>query len=394
MKPALSILAVVVNVSMAAAVYGDSKDVFWRYTTDRHNRPILRDGLEVPDGVNPYDFLARRQEFDGWMTRREGDVVFLAEQTSEGEVPILCLHKISRENNYGLTPERFRHLLRYINRNGWYLIADYQYLNRDFTRVPTGFKPIVMGSDDASYGTLIYQTRGDRLTGKVKRFFGKPQLNRDSMVAILERYARREDNRINFTFYVSFDAVPFRQLDGSENPGFPYPGIPIVEEKIRYLDSNFILGIHSLSHTYAYDMGAGAFARDVLSAWTLLDEYAGGEAKTVQTIAFPFGIMGSLTAELKTAISSLTRHGRQLTGGFDLDDKLASPPGSLDEEFNVSRLNVDNQNWEHLLRTLDSADAVIARREIIWETDTKRLPGSRWSLGANPSDGVWILVRK
>ena len=81
------------------------------------------------------------------------------------------------------------------------------------------------------------------------------------MVAILERHVRKEEGRINFTFYVSFDAIPFRQLDGHENPGFPYPGVPVISEKIRYLDEHFILGIHSLSHVYAHDMGPSAFAR-------------------------------------------------------------------------------------------------------------------------------------
>jgi hypothetical protein len=59
----------------------------------------------------------------------------------------------------------------------------------------------------------------------------------------------------------------------------------------------------------------------------------------------------------------------------------------------VSRFNVDNKHWDRLMRTLNAADAVTARREIIWEVDTKRLPRSRFSLGAAPSDEILVLVR-
>ena len=366
--------------------------MFWRYDTDRYGRPGLTERLEVPPGVDPYRRLAEYRGFDRWITRRDGNVVFLAEQASNGEVPVLSLHKISLEEDYALTPGRFGHLLNYINDNGWYLVADHHYLDGDFSRVPTGLKPIVMGSDDASLGNLIYQTRGDRLFGEVRRFFGKPLTDPDSMVAILERYAKKEEGRINFTFYVSFDAVPFRQLDGHDNPGFPYPGIPVVGEKIRYLDENFILGIHSLSHTYARDMEPGDFARDVLEAWALIDEYAGGEATTVRTLAFPYGI-GTLTPDFRDAVSGLRRNGRRLIGAFDFDNRLAPAPGASADMFDVSRLNADNRNWDRLMRILGNADAVVARRDIVWETDIRRLPRSRGALGAHPSDGVWILVR-
>ncbi len=367
-------------------------DVFWLYVKDRYDRPSLTESLEVPDGVDPYEFLAEHGGYEEWMIRREKDVVFLAEKACEGEVPILCLHKISREDKYALSPERFRRLCRLIKDDGWYLVSDYQYIEGDFSRVPTGLKPIVMGSDDASHGNMIYQTHGDRLTGRVVRFFGKPLLDRDCMVDILERYIPREDGRINFTFYVSFDAVPFRQLDGAVNPGFPYRGVPVISEKIRYLDDNFILGLHTMSHIYAYDLEPAAFAEDLMSCWEILDEYAGGEAKSVRTLAFPFGIR-SLTPELRSAVTELSRHGRRLSGAFDFDNNLAPPPGSPGDEFDISRFIVDNKNWDRLLKTLDEADAVHARRMIVWETDTKRLPGSRWGLGASPADDVWVLVR-
>ena len=367
-------------------------DVFWLYTKDRYNRSVLSDRLEVPEGTDPYLYLADYRGFDGWMTRREGDVTFLSEKAYKGVVPILCLHKISREEDYALTPERFRRLLRYINDNGWYLVSDLQYLEGDFSRVPTGLKPIVMGSDDGSHGTLIYQTRGDRLNGSVKRLFGKPIIDRDSMVAILERHMKEENGRINFTFYISFDAIPFRQLDGYENPGFPYRGIPVIAEKIRYLDENFILGIHSMSHTYVHDMGAAAFAEEIIAAWELIDEYAGGIAASIHTMAFPYGVR-PLTPAVRDALTSLNRNGKYLAGAFDFDNKLAPPPGNPGDTFDVSRFNVDNKNWDRLIRTLDGADAVSTRREIVWEVETKRLPKSRYSLGAAPSDEVWVLVR-
>ncbi len=386
--PILLLLSAFPGLSAA----GDTQDVFWVYTKDRYNRAVLAEPLEVPDGENPYQFIAEYKGYPDYFIRREDDVTFLAEKADAGVVPILCLHKISREEDYALTPDRFRNLLRYVDRNGWYLVSDLQYLQGDFSRVPTGLKPIVMGSDDASHGTLTYQTRGDRQYGRVKRLFGKPLIDKDSMVAILEKYVKREEGRLNFTFYVSFDGIPFRQLDGYENPGFPYRGIPVIAEKIKYLDENFFIGIHSQSHPYVWDLGINGFAEDIMKGWEQLDEYAGGEAKSLHTMAYPYGVR-SFNLDLRNALSSLNRNGKYLDGAFDFDNKLAPPPGNPGDNFDVSRFNVDNKHWDRLIRTLDGADAVTARREIIWEVDSKRLPRSRYSLGAAPSDEILVLVR-
>lgn len=370
----------------------ETEAVFWLHTNDRYNRSVLRNAIEVPGGKEPYAFIASKLGYENWMTRRKGDITILSEISSTGKVPVLCFHRLGKKQKYELTPVRFRRLINYIKDNKWYLISDHQYISGDLSRVPNGFKPIVMGSDDASYGTFTYQTVGGSLYGTVKRRAGKPLLDRNSMVSILEKYAPREEGRINFTFYISFDAVPFRQLDGYRNPKFPYKGIPLVAEKIRYLDEKFILGIHSLNHIYANDMGPEAFARDVLRAWELIDEYAGGEAVSLRTLSFPFGI-DPLTPSMRKEISSLTHNGRRLSGAFDFDDKLAPAPGALSDAFDISRYNVDNRTWNRIFETLESANAVVVRREIIWEVDTKKVPKSRYSLGATETDTVWVLVR-
>jgi len=388
MKPAALCLYMLFAMSSLGA---ETEAVFWFYTKDRYNRPILSNPIEVPDRMEPYEFIAAKLGYDNWMIRREDDIAFLFEISSIGEVPVLCFHRLGKGWRYELTPHRFRWLIDYINDNKWYLISDYQYITGDLSRVPSSFKPIVMGSDDASYGTFSYQTNGESLYDAVRRRAGKPLLDRNSMVSILERYAPREEGRINFTFYISFDAVPFRQLDTYRNPGFPYEGIPLVAEKIRYLDENFILGIHSLSHIHANDMDPETFARDVLRAWELIDEYAGGEAVSLQTLSYPFGI-GTLTSSMRSKLEFLTRNGRRLSGAFDFDDRLAPAPGALRDSFDIPRYNVDNRTWDRIFDTLESANAVVARREIIWEVDAKKLPKSRHSLGAAESDNVWVLV--
>lgn len=367
-------------------------DTFFRYDKDRYGRGILVDPLPVPPEMDAVEFLARHQDFPDWTTRREGSVLYVAEKAVDGTIPILCLHKLSREEWYGLTPDRFESLLRYLKRNKWYLVADSQYLEGDFTRVPTGMKPIVMGADDASHGNVVFQTRGDLLTGPVKRRLGRPVIDRRSMVAILERLVPPEEGRINFTFYISFDAVPFRQLDGAEDPGFPYSDIPVVAEKIAYLDDNFILGIHSLSHTYAGDMTVPAFVGEVDACWSALDAYAGGEAKSVSTLAFPYGIR-DLTPALRRSLVEMNHDGKVLTGAFDFDNKLAPPPGGPGDRFEISRLNVDNRSWDRVMNTLETAPAVTARRMVIVESDRKRLPGGRTRIGAARSDPIWVLVR-
>lgn len=370
-----------------------SSAVFWRFTKDRYERPTLTDELQVPDGTDPYLFLAQHRGFESWMIRQNSEgITVLAEKATIGEVPILCFHKISSEEEYALSAERFRSLLMYINKNNWYLVSDEQYLQGDFSRVPTGMKPIVMGADDASYGHFIHETQGDPLTGSVKRFLDKPVLDKNSMVALLERYIKKEEGRINFTFYVSFDAIPFRQLDMYKNPGFPYRGIPIVAEKILYIDKNFRLGLHTLSHKYAYDMSPDNFAEEVLASWELLEEYTGGKTETIRTMAFPYGV-DFLTDELKKALLSISHRGHKLSGSFDLDNKLAPPPGSPRELFDISRINVENKNWKQLLHTLDNAQVVKARREIIVESDSKKLPFSHGALGVALSDVIWVLIK-
>ncbi len=371
---------------------GGQKTVFWRYTLNRHGNAVLTDPLEVPEGEDPFAFLASQRGFDKWLLSRGKKAFILSEKAVSGEVPVLCFHKIGRQERFALTPERFRRLLRYLKKDGWYMVSDYQYLQGDFSRVPTGLKPIVMGADDGGHNNIEYQVYGDSLTGRIRPFAEGPRMERNCMAYILEKLAPREEGRINFTFYVSFDAIPFRQLGGQRNPGFPYRGISVVEQKIRYLDENFILGIHSLSHEYVYSMGIDAFAEDILRAWEILDDYAGGRAETVRALAFPYGV-GEVTADVYRKLSALSRNGRFLAGAFDLDGGCARPPGNLGNRFDVSRINVDNEHWNYAMAMLENADAVKARRDFIWESSSKRLPPSPYRLGAAPSDQVWVLVR-
>lgn len=387
------IILPILMLIFTASVHSGSGDIFWRYSLDRFDRPILTERLEVPEDGNPFKFLANYLGYKGWIIRQEANLTVMAERSGDGEIPVLCFHKLGEDERFTLTKERFKTLLEYIRDENWYLVSDYQYLIGDLTRVPTGMKPIVMGSDDAAEGNLTYVTHNNLLEGKPKLIFGEPLIVQDSMVGLLERYVSPEEGRINFTFYISFDAIPFRQLGGYENPGFPYSSIPIVAKKIRYLDENFILGIHSLSHIYAYNMGVDAFVQDVKAAWELLDEYAGGEAQTLRTLAFPFGI-NPLTPELKAAISALSLNGRSLAGAFNFNNKFTTSPGRLEEPFSVNRINIDNKNWDTTMKSLTALDAVVARREFIWETTTKRLPQGRKVFKAKDEDGIWVLIRK
>ncbi len=368
------------------------KAVFWSYGLDRYKRPVLQEPVEVPPGADAVSFLAQYCGFAEWSTNRRGNVIVVSEKAVSGEIPILCFHKIGRQDRFALSPERFRRLLRYLNKNKWYWVSDYQYLTGDFSRVPTGMKPVVLGADDAGSGNMEYVVKGNPLTGNLKLFADGPRLERNSMVAILEKLAPRENGRINFTFYISFDAIPFRQLGGSANPGFPYKNIPLVKKKIRYLDEHFIVGIHSLSHKYVYKMGIDAFVNDIDEAWELLDYYSGGCCKTLNTMAYPYGV-GDLTGELQAKLTRLSRNGRSLAGAFDLDGMYADPPGNPGNLFDVSRINVDNSSWSNIIDMLENVNAVKSQREFIWVTDSKKLPPSPYRLGASPLDRIWVLVQ-
>ena len=339
-------------------------------------------------------FLSRHLGYENPRIKVLAETTILAATPTGGEVPVFGFHKLGMEPRFALEPKRFRTLIRLIQSKGWYLMSDTDFAQGDFTSVPSGKKPLVMGSDDASSGTAIYLTRGPSRTGRVRRIFGTPRWDPNCMVAILERFAPRENNRINFTFYISFDAIPFRQLDGAKNPGFPYPNIPLVREKITYLDAHFRLGIHSLSHQKAADMGQEAFSQDVLAAWNLMNHYAGGRAETVQTMAYPYGIVDGVPdgEELASWFKDLER---PLAGGFDFDDQWASPNHQPRGPYAISRLGVDNSNWERARKILEGkVPTAVAQRTILWTTTRKRLPPSRKSLGIHRNDDLWVLVKE
>ena len=69
-----------------------------------------------------------------------------------------------------------------------------------------------------------------------------------TMVYLLEKYLPKVQGKINFTFYTSFNGVPFRQTGGTTSFGENYRDIPIVGYKLNYLIDNFYIGIHTVTH--------------------------------------------------------------------------------------------------------------------------------------------------
>ena len=86
-------------------------------------------------------------------SRIERDGVIIYSKKDSGKIPILCFHKIGEEPRYEITSENFESFLIYLNENMYHLLSDKEFLARDFSNVPTGYTPIVLGSDDEKSGT-------------------------------------------------------------------------------------------------------------------------------------------------------------------------------------------------------------------------------------------------
>ncbi|OQY37144.1 MAG: hypothetical protein B6229_08855 [Spirochaetaceae bacterium 4572_7] len=161
-------------------------------------------------------------------------------QKDSGKVPVLCFHMLNDEYWYGITPKRFENFLIYLSENNFYPLSDSEFILKDFSRVPSGMTPIVLGSDDASQGNFLYKTIGPLEIGDIDTSTGKKELVEDSMVYLLQKYIKPVNGKINFTFYVSFNGLPFRQSDVKKISTLAYPhGCGVLKPEMRELIEGF-----------------------------------------------------------------------------------------------------------------------------------------------------------
>lgn len=322
-------------------------------------------------------------------TRCSGSLKYISAKSGAGYIPILAFHKLGDSGNFELRPELFKELLIYLHDNEYHVISDYQYLTENYTFAENGKKLIVLGSDDSSNGTLYYETTGDRKTGTFIMNRGQYILSDDSMVFYLNQYLPKEEGRRNFTFYITFDAIPFRQTGGGYNPGSPYKSMFSVLSKLKYLESNYFIGNHTANHLYSELLTEEKFVEELDSFYQIMISY-GINIDNIKTLAYPFGI-GEITSEREDTVKSYHFGETFLAGAFDYNGYVAKPISSGDvNSYDVSRIGVDNNSYGNIMTLLKTLDIFKSRRVVILESDAYLFDLS--SLDLNQNDLNYILI--
>ncbi len=346
--------------------------------------------LSLNDTQDSAAVLSEYLGFGKSLVRKYNSLVYISSQEGSGYIPILTFHKLGSGIHFELRPRLFEELLIYLNENNFYVISDYQYLTEDYTRVEKGKKLIVLGSDDASTGTFSFNTLGDHKTGTFIMNHGTYEISHDSMVYFLNRYLPEEEGRRNFTFYLTFDAIPFRQTGGGYNPGPPYKSMFAVLAKLKYLENNYIIGNHTANHLFSEELSESNFVSELNGFYDIMDSY-GVDIRGINTLAYPFGI-GDLTDERQETVQSYRYGNATLKGAFDYNGYFAKPLSSGDTNgFDVSRVGVDNNSYVKIKTLLGNTDIFKSRRAVIIESENYLfdLP----SLDLNSNDSNYILIR-
>lgn len=290
---------------------------------------------------------------DIWSVQFKDNVTYYTRKDN-GKVPILCFHKIGEELRYSISAENFEDLLIYLNENNYFLISDKDFIEKDFSLVPSGYTPIVMGSDDASEGNFIYKTVDSSESGALDTSNGEVLLEPDTMVSLLEKHISPSNGRINFTFYVSFNGLPFRQSGGDPGKGEYYRGYSVVGKKFNYLLDNFIIGIHTVTHPITKNTTAEDFKWELDEFYKILYSYVGDRISMIDTLAYPYGC-ADLKPEMESMIKEYSYNDISIKGAFDFNGYFShSPFSGKVKKYDISRLGVDNKNINRVYGFLES----------------------------------------
>ena len=309
--------------------------------------------------------LTDLQDNNIWSRQDKGNVSYFTKKDL-GRVPVLCFHKIGSKPRYEITAEIFESFLKYLNRNDFYILSDKELILNDFSMVPTGYTPIVLGADDASEGNFLYKIIGsDSVNGELDYSTGKLRLEDHTIVSLLEQNIEPINGKINFTFYVSFNGIPFRQTGGKLATGDYYRGIDIIGTKFNYLLDNFLVGIHTVTHPVTKNTSVEDFKWEIDEYYNILDSYVGSKTKLINTLAYPYGCL-DLKPEMENMLRNYNNNGFKIIGGFDFDGYFSKSPftGKVNN-YDISRLGVDNQNIQNVYGFLESVKLFETNRVLV-----------------------------
>ncbi len=343
----------------------------------------------LPD-ENPLDKLCELLDLSEVYIREDNSFFFISLKRGEGYIPILSFHKLGKNDSFELTKERFEELLLYLNRNSFHIISDKQYLNENYTYAADNSKIIILGVDDASSGVFYYKTVGDQKTGNFIRENGDCIISGESMVYFLNKHLPVENGRRNFTFYITFDAIPFRQTGGEFNRGKPYTGMSAVADKLNYLYNNYFIGNHTLNHLYSEFLSTSEFEKELIGFYDVIDSY-GIDLSAVKTLAYSYGI-GELDSDKEELLRTFSYKNAVIDGAFDYNGYFAKTISHYDTNpYDISRIGVDNGSYNRVLDLLENTDIFKSRRVIL--IDDIKYPFNLSLLELDSNETYYILVR-
>ena len=357
---------------------------------DRDNEPERLVFVRALRDLNPEFFLMENLRYRGTGIARFKDKTIIYEKGDKGEVPVLCFHRIGEDDRYELSINRTHHLMAFLAQNRYYPIPDHVFASGDFSSVPSGMKPVVFGADDASQGQLIWseKTISDIAVG---REVSQPELDPNCLAAIFSRYFPAVSGHYNLTFYVSFDAVPFRQTGGIPHGGFPYRNLPVVEKKFEYINRNYYLGHHSITHTYLGDQTPEKLINEIGDAEEIFSSYLHKDLN-LETMAYPYGL-AELKPEQERAFHRASEKGIFPEYAFDLDGKLSVLPWNRRfQPFRISRLSVENSSFDTLIQNLKKKDVYSSRRTILLYSRHKNLDLNSYDLTVGGDDVIYVYI--
>jgi len=357
---------------------------------DGHGIPVRLLFVRSLRGRDPETFLLEGLGYkDPALVRKSNSSVFFSRKPN-GQIPVLCFHRIGTDALYELTIARVHHLMATLVRDGYFPISDRAFAQGDFSSVPSGMRPVVLGADDAGATQLLW----DDKTLSAYENGGSPQkltLDPNCLASIFTRYFPPSEGHYNFTFYVSFDAVPFRQLAGQRNRGFPYENMPVIGDKLKFVYDHFFLGHHSLTHTYRKKISPNEFFAEIKETNRIVSDYLGQRVK-LPTLAYPYG-SGSFTPEEQRIWKRAIEAGRFPEIAYDLNGQFSDPPWSDSfVSWNIARFSVENSSFDLLINKLSSERTYQSQRTFLIRSEKKDLDLDRYGLELGRGDTVYVFI--
>ncbi|OQY33996.1 MAG: hypothetical protein B6241_05815 [Spirochaetaceae bacterium 4572_59] len=340
--------------------------------------------------VNPEVFLMNSLKYRGTGIIRQQDKTIFFEKRDSGKVPVLCFHRIGDDPKYELSVNRTHHLMAYLAQNRYYPLSDEDFAKGNFSLVPSGLKPFVIGADDGTRGQIIWS---DKTLDEIAQGYEhiNPELDPNCLGAIFSRYFPAVNGHYNLTFYVSFDAVPFRQTGGIAHSGFPYRDLPVVGEKFRYVEQNFYLGHHTVTHTYLGDQTPEILVEEIQEAEVIFSNYL-HHSLNLRTMAYPYGL-AELKPGAEQVFQSASEKGIFPDFAYDLDGELSVLPWNRRfQPFRISRVSVQNRSFDDLLKLLKRREVYTSRRTILLYSRTKNMNIDSYNLTIGGDDIVYVYI--